>query len=56
LLAKYKTLSLRWDSNPQSLGVESFKQLRNTMRKENCQKCIKASSVDYASLSSVPNS
>jgi len=27
--------SLQWDSN---LGSESFKQLRNTMRTENCRK------------------
>ena len=29
--------SLRWDSNPQSLGLESFKQLRNTMRKKTAE-------------------
>ena len=34
-------MSLRWDSNPQSLDLEateSFKHVRNTMRKENCRK------------------
>jgi len=37
----YNILSLPWDSNSQSLGLEateSFKHLRNTMLKENCQK------------------
>ena len=36
--SEFFKLSLRWVSNPHALGLESFKQLRNTMRKENCRK------------------
>ena len=38
---KNKTLSLLWDSNRQSLGIEvteSFKHMRNRMRQKNCRK------------------
>ena len=32
---KKKLLRLRWDSNPQSLGLEATEHMRNRMRKEN---------------------
>ena len=38
-MANQKTQSsLRFDSNPYPLGLEPFKHLLNTMRKENCRK------------------
>ena len=36
-IRKYK-LRLRWNSNRQSLGVETTEHLRSRMRKENCRK------------------
>ena len=41
--------SLQWDSN---LGLESFKQLRNTMRTENCRKRLENLNI-YISRTSI---